>query len=55
MIISVHFIPLFSLNIEPRTLIMVWQIDLSGKCIVVTGGNRVSLPPPHLPALPFRN
>lgn len=21
---------------------MVWQIDLSGKCIVVTGGNRVS-------------
>jgi hypothetical protein len=24
------------------TLIMVWQIDLSGKCIVITGGNRVS-------------
>ena len=21
---------------------MVWQVDLSGKCIVVTGGNRVS-------------
>lgn len=25
-----------------ETPIMVWQIDLSGKCIVVTGGNRVS-------------
>ncbi len=27
---------------------MVWQVDLSGKCIVVTGGNRVRS---HLPSL----